>query len=350
MLSGVKARREGNPVALAHAISTQGPPSLQAVWPEAPAGLDELLRRGMARDPRQRPRSAGELVARLRAALEPEDTAQVPTERVRSAPAVPPRRMRRPAAARPAPGRSSAAAARAVGRCGRVGARLCRARRRRPGRPRLLQARAREGTRLAAGSTARRASTGHPDRVNGPGGRRRAPRRATRSRRSRASTRWPPPTGMPRPGGLPIPRCRASSAATGRFSQARRAIVRSRSPRPGPSARPRRAPGWRSRRRRCAPTAPSTAPARSTWCPAHSRALAASPDRDQLQLRAVGPAGPVAYRRLPPPNRDSSSRKTLKMSRKIDAAIGTELAMSARRSRLKSKIVNAPNTTSPSTA
>jgi hypothetical protein len=98
MLSGVKARRESNPVALAHAISTQGPPSLLAAWPDAPAGLDELLRRGMARDPRQRPRSAGELVARLRAALEPEDTAQVLTERVRAVPAIPaprpPRRAR----------------------------------------------------------------------------------------------------------------------------------------------------------------------------------------------------------------------------------------------------------------
>jgi serine/threonine protein kinase len=91
VLSGVKARRETNPVALAHAISTQDPPSLQTAWPEASRGVTELLRRGMARDPRQRPRSAGELVARLRAALEPEDTAQVPTERVRTPPvAVPP--------------------------------------------------------------------------------------------------------------------------------------------------------------------------------------------------------------------------------------------------------------------
>ena len=96
MLSGVRARRESNPVALAHAISTQEPPSLRAAWPDAPAGLDELLRRGMARDPRQRPKSAGELVARLRAALEPEDTAEALTERVRAVPATPaPRPPRR---------------------------------------------------------------------------------------------------------------------------------------------------------------------------------------------------------------------------------------------------------------
>jgi serine/threonine protein kinase len=82
VLSGVKARREGNAVALAHAISTQDPPSLRTAWPEAPRGLDEVLQRAMARDPRQRPRPAGELVARLRAAIEPQDTAQLSTERV----------------------------------------------------------------------------------------------------------------------------------------------------------------------------------------------------------------------------------------------------------------------------
>jgi serine/threonine protein kinase len=77
VLSGVKARREGNVVALAHAISTQAPPSLQEAWPGAPRGLDAVLRRAMGRDPRQRPRSAGELVARLRTAREPEGTVQL---------------------------------------------------------------------------------------------------------------------------------------------------------------------------------------------------------------------------------------------------------------------------------
>ena len=113
VLSGVKARREGNVVALAHAISTQDPPSLQSAWPEAPRGLDATLQRAMGRDPRRRPRSAGELVARLGAALEPEATAQLPTERVatprvRTSPASPPPRRpvsppRRPAAPPPRP-------------------------------------------------------------------------------------------------------------------------------------------------------------------------------------------------------------------------------------------------------
>jgi hypothetical protein len=51
-----------------------------------------------------------------------------------------------------------------------------------------------------------------------------------------------------------------------------------------------------------------------------------------------------------PPKSWSRSRKMLKMSRKMLAAIGTALARLAKRSRLKSKIVNAPKTTRPTTA
>jgi len=72
MLSGRPARCERNPVALAHAISTQPPPDLREAWPEAPASVVALLRSGMARDPAARPRSASELTRRLRAALLPE--------------------------------------------------------------------------------------------------------------------------------------------------------------------------------------------------------------------------------------------------------------------------------------
>jgi hypothetical protein len=74
-------------VTLAHAIANQPPPNLRDAWPDAPASAADLLVRAMARDPAQRPRSAGELVARLRAALAPR-------------PADPPRR-RNIAAARP---------------------------------------------------------------------------------------------------------------------------------------------------------------------------------------------------------------------------------------------------------
>jgi serine/threonine protein kinase len=81
ILSGQRARKEPNPVALAHAVSTQPPPDLRTVWPEAPEGAAEALIRGMCRDPKGRPRSAGELTARLRAAFEPQTTAPIASQR-----------------------------------------------------------------------------------------------------------------------------------------------------------------------------------------------------------------------------------------------------------------------------
>jgi eukaryotic-like serine/threonine-protein kinase len=67
VLSGVKAREAPNPVALAHVIATKPPPSLRDAWPAAPRAVTELLRRGMSREPRDRPASAGDLVAGLEA-------------------------------------------------------------------------------------------------------------------------------------------------------------------------------------------------------------------------------------------------------------------------------------------
>lgn len=71
LLTGERARHEDNPLALAHAIATRPPPDLRAIRPEMPAAAAEVLKRGMSRDPRVRPRSAGELAAGLRDALEP---------------------------------------------------------------------------------------------------------------------------------------------------------------------------------------------------------------------------------------------------------------------------------------
>lgn len=76
-LSGEKARKEGNAVALAYAVSSQPPPDLNEAWPSAPAAAAAVLSAAMARDPARRPRSAGELVTRLQAALVPESTAPV---------------------------------------------------------------------------------------------------------------------------------------------------------------------------------------------------------------------------------------------------------------------------------
>lgn len=70
LLSGVKARPETNPLALARAISTQPAPDLRSARPGVPASAAAVLKRGMSRDPRERPSSAGELITRLQRALE----------------------------------------------------------------------------------------------------------------------------------------------------------------------------------------------------------------------------------------------------------------------------------------
>jgi serine/threonine protein kinase len=86
MLSGEKARPEANPLALAHSISTRPPPDLRDAWPQAPAEAAAVIRRGMAFDPKERPRSASELVRRLRAALDPQSTAAMAPAPRRSPP------------------------------------------------------------------------------------------------------------------------------------------------------------------------------------------------------------------------------------------------------------------------
>ena len=45
MLAGERARPESNPLALAHAISTQPPPDLRRVWPAAPPATAAVLQR-----------------------------------------------------------------------------------------------------------------------------------------------------------------------------------------------------------------------------------------------------------------------------------------------------------------
>ena len=95
-LTGKKARPESNPLALAHAISTQPAPDLHDAWPAAPPGAAAVLQRGMSPDPAQRPASAGELVRRLEAAFEPErPTREVAPAATRSV-SSPPTSRRRP--------------------------------------------------------------------------------------------------------------------------------------------------------------------------------------------------------------------------------------------------------------
>jgi predicted Ser/Thr protein kinase len=69
MLSGRQARTAESPMALMNQVMTEPPPDLRAEWPQAPEEAATVLRRGMASDPGERQRSAGELVDELRAAL-----------------------------------------------------------------------------------------------------------------------------------------------------------------------------------------------------------------------------------------------------------------------------------------
>ena len=68
-LSGRKARIGGTPLEIAHRIATESAPDLREAWAEAPEGASQVLCQGMAFDPADRTRSAGELAERLEAEL-----------------------------------------------------------------------------------------------------------------------------------------------------------------------------------------------------------------------------------------------------------------------------------------
>jgi len=94
-LAGRRARTGQTPMELAGAIATQPPPDLRDHLQEAPAAAADVLRRGLARDPLERPASAGELGSELRRALERPAEPTVATRPIRRPVAVPPRRSRR---------------------------------------------------------------------------------------------------------------------------------------------------------------------------------------------------------------------------------------------------------------
>ena len=97
LLAGEKARTELNPLALAHAMATQPPPDIRGRAPEISAPAARLLQGAMSARREQRPRTAGELVERLREALLPGEVARSRASgRVRTA--------------RPAPARAAAPA------------------------------------------------------------------------------------------------------------------------------------------------------------------------------------------------------------------------------------------------
>jgi tetratricopeptide (TPR) repeat protein len=69
-LSGKKPREGRTPMEIAHKIATEGAPDLRDAWPNAPKEAAQVLQRGMALKPSDRPSTASELARELGAALE----------------------------------------------------------------------------------------------------------------------------------------------------------------------------------------------------------------------------------------------------------------------------------------
>jgi serine/threonine-protein kinase len=111
LLSGRKARQGRTPVEIAHQIASEPSPDIREAWSDAPPAAAEAVQRAMARDPRQRPRSAGQLARSLDDAFkatQPAATRPMPRsdERPVAAAAVAPALTPRPApAVQPAPPR-----------------------------------------------------------------------------------------------------------------------------------------------------------------------------------------------------------------------------------------------------
>jgi serine/threonine-protein kinase len=85
-LSGQKAQRGRTPTEI---VTAGRPLDLREAWPAAPAAAAEVLAEGLARDPIERPSSAGELVRRLSAALHAEASQASPDPEATAPLAVP---------------------------------------------------------------------------------------------------------------------------------------------------------------------------------------------------------------------------------------------------------------------
>jgi serine/threonine protein kinase len=111
MLSGRKPREGRTPVEIAHRIATEGAPDLRDAWPRAPKEAAQVLQRGMALRPEDRPASAGELARELADALEDDPDRTRRTRLLRREP-------KRPAAAAAGGAAAAAALAGAAGASG----------------------------------------------------------------------------------------------------------------------------------------------------------------------------------------------------------------------------------------
>jgi tetratricopeptide (TPR) repeat protein len=112
-LTGERAREGRTPMEIAHRVATSPPPDLRDALPGASPQAAEVLKQGMASDPRDRPRSAGELASGLASALEEPPTA--PTRAVPPTRAAPATGAAPPTPAAPPPPTGRARAERAGG-------------------------------------------------------------------------------------------------------------------------------------------------------------------------------------------------------------------------------------------
>jgi serine/threonine-protein kinase len=77
-LAGRKARTGRTPVEIAHSVARTPPPDIRDHAPDLPAAAAAALTRGMAREPSDRQRSAGQLASELAKALEESQTPTLP--------------------------------------------------------------------------------------------------------------------------------------------------------------------------------------------------------------------------------------------------------------------------------
>jgi serine/threonine-protein kinase len=77
LLAGRKARQGRTPVEIAHHIANDPAPDIREAWSDAPPAAADLLQRAMARDPAERPATAGQLARGLEQAVRdaPDSTA-----------------------------------------------------------------------------------------------------------------------------------------------------------------------------------------------------------------------------------------------------------------------------------
>ena len=90
LLGGRKARQGRTPLEIAHQVANEPTPDIREAWSDAPPAAAEVLQRGMARDPGERPRSAGQLARSLDDAFKA--TQPATTRRLDATRAMPPPR------------------------------------------------------------------------------------------------------------------------------------------------------------------------------------------------------------------------------------------------------------------